>query len=117
MWFRRRDEERERLLNIIVESYENQVAILADLLADANSKHESLLEAHRTLLEAHRELQNAEITATVARAEPMFSSEPLYYSEDEEDAMFAAGEPGVDSGLMKEILGAAGFPNTEAVPA
>lgn len=113
MWFRRRDEERERLLDTLIESYQDQLSVLADLLADANGKVESLLEAHRTLLEAHRELQNAKDAAVSAAQMPTFSNEPLYYSEEEEDAMFAPGEPEVDTGLMKDILSAAGFPNTE----
>jgi hypothetical protein len=111
--FRRRDEERERLFGALIDAHENQIAVLSDLLADSNAKIESLLEAHRTLMEAHRELQNAEQKLIASAQMPTFSNEPLYYSEEEEDAMFAPGQPEVDTGLMKEILGAAGFPNTE----
>lgn len=105
-WFRRRDEERERL-RITVGVLENQIERMADLLVDANDRFTELLGAHRTLLETHREQQAAQPDM------PAFSNQPLYLSEDEEDAAFAESQGAVDAELYKGILDAAGFPNTE----
>ncbi len=108
---RRRDEERERLL-VTVSVLEDQIERLADLLADSHGKFDELLEAHRTLLETHRELQAKHEVAAQA-AMPAFSNQPLYISEEEEDAAFADTQGAIDTELYKGILDAAGFPNTQ----
>lgn len=109
---RRRDEERERLL-VTVQVLEDQVERMADLLADANGRTDELLEAHRTLLETHRELQ-AKLNETVAAtaALPSFSNQPLFLSEEDEDAQFVESQGAIDGDLYRGILDAAGFPNT-----